>query len=154
MTSARVMIVEDDRVVARDIRTQVSRMGHSVVGVTGSGEEAVTLAAAHLPDLVLMDIRLEGEMDGIEAAQQIRSKNRIPVVFLTAFGNEAVMRRASFTEPFGYLLKPYEDQQMRVVIQMALYKREAETRVRLGEKRYAATLAGIADGVISTDEEA
>jgi two-component system, cell cycle sensor histidine kinase and response regulator CckA len=153
MNPARVMIVEDDRVVARDIRTQVSRMGHSVVGVTGSGEEAVTLAAAEQPDLVLMDIRLEGEMDGIEAAQRIRSKNRIPVVFLTAYGNEEIIRRASLTEPFGYLLKPFEEPQMRTVIQMALYKREAESRVRLGEKRYAATLASIADGVISTDEE-
>jgi PAS domain S-box-containing protein len=147
------MIVEDDRVVARDIKTQVSRMGHSVVGMTGSGEEAVILAAAEQPDLVLMDIRLEGEMDGIEAAQRIRSKSRIPVVFLTAYGNEEIMRRASLTEPFGYLLKPFEEPQMRTVIQMALYKREAESRVRLGEKRYAATLASIADGVISTDEE-
>jgi len=153
MSTARVMIVEDDRVVARDIRTQVSRMGHSVIGMTGSGEEAVTLAAAEQPDLVLMDIRLDGEMDGIEAAQRIRSKNRIPVVFLTAYGNEEIMRRASFTEPFGYLLKPFDEPQMRTVILMALYKREAESRVRLGEKRYAATLASIADGVISTDEE-
>jgi two-component system cell cycle sensor histidine kinase/response regulator CckA len=153
MNPAKVMIVEDDRVVARDLRTQVSRMGHSVVGVTGSGEEAVTLAAAKQPDLVLMDIRLEGEMDGIEAAQRIRSKNRIPVVFLTAYGNEEIIRRASLTEPFGYLLKPFDEPQMRTVIQMALYKREAEGRVRLGEKRYAATLASIADGVISTDEE-
>ena len=153
MNSAKVMIVEDDRIVARDIRTQVSRMGHSVVGITGSGEEAVALAAAEQPDLVLMDIRLEGAMDGIEAAQRIRSKNRIPVVFLTAYGNEEIVRRASLTEPFGYLLKPFDEPQMRTVIQMALYKREAESRVRLVEKRYAATLASIADGVISTDEE-
>jgi PAS domain S-box-containing protein len=153
MNPAKVMIVEDDRVVARDIGTQVSRMGHSVVGMTGSGEEAVTLAAANQPDLVLMDIRLEGEMDGIEAAQRIRAKNRIPVVFLTAYGNEEIIRRASLTEPFGYLLKPFDEPQMRTVIQMALYKREAESRIRLGEKRYAATLASIADGVISTDEE-
>ena len=154
MNPARVMIVEDDRVVARDIKTQVPRMGHSVIGMTGSGEEAVTLAATQQPDLVLMDIRLEGEMDGIEAAQQIRSKDRIPVVFLTAYGNEEVMHRASLTEPFGYLLKPFEEPQMRTVIQLALYKREAENRVRLGERRYAATLASIADGVISTDDRA
>jgi PAS domain S-box-containing protein len=154
MNTAKVMIVEDDRIVARDIRAQLSRMGHSVVGVTGSGEEAVILAATEQPDLVLMDIRLEGEIDGIEAAQRIRSKDRIPVVFLTAYGNEEIMRRASLTEPFGYLLKPFEEPQMRTVIQMALYKREAENRVRVGEKRYAATLASIADGVISTDEKA
>jgi two-component system, cell cycle sensor histidine kinase and response regulator CckA len=148
------MIVEDDRVVARDIRTLVSRMGHSVVGVTGSGEEAVTLAATEQPDLVLMDIRLEGKMDGIEAAQRIRSKDQIPVVFLTAYGNEEIMRRASLTEPLGYLLKPFEEPRMRTAIQIALYKREAESRVRLGERRYAATLASIVDGVISTDEKA
>jgi PAS domain S-box-containing protein len=93
-------------------------------------------------------------MDGIEAAQRIGAKNRIPVVFLTAYGNDEIMRRASFAEPFGYLLKPFDEPQMRTVIQLAIYKREAEKRVRLGERRYAATLASIADGVISTDEQA
>ncbi|WP_042691493.1 response regulator [Azospirillum sp. B506] len=148
MIAARILIVEDDRIVARDIQHQLSRMGHVVVGMSASGEEAVRLACSQQPDLVLMDIRLEGEMDGIEAARRIRDAQRIPIVFLTAYANDEVVHRASLTEPFGYLLKPFEEPQMRTVIQMALYKHASDTRLRLSERRYAATLASIRDGVI------
>ncbi|KAA0596203.1 PAS domain S-box-containing protein [Azospirillum lipoferum] len=148
MIAARILIVEDDRIVARDIQHQLSRMGHVVVGMSASGEDAVRLACSQQPDLVLMDIRLEGEMDGIEAARRIRDAQRIPIVFLTAYANDEVVQRASLTEPFGYLLKPFEEPQMRTVIQMALYKHASDTRLRLSERRYAATLASIRDGVI------
>lgn len=148
MIAARILIVEDDRIVARDIQHQLSRMGHVVVGMSASGEDAVRLACSQQPDLVLMDIRLEGEMDGIEAARRIRDAHRIPIVFLTAYANDEVVQRASLTEPFGYLLKPFEEPQMRTVIQMALYKHASDTRLRLSERRYAATLASIRDGVI------
>ncbi len=153
MIAARILIVEDDRIVARDIQHQLSRMGHVVVGMSASGEEAVRLACSHQPDLVLMDIRLEGEMDGIEAARRIRDAQRIPVVFLTAYANDEVVQRASLTEPFGYLLKPFEEPQMRTVIQMALYKHASDARLRMSERRYAATLASIRDGVILCDPQ-
>ncbi len=153
MIAARILIVEDDRIVARDIQHQVSRMGHVVVGLSASGEEAVRLACSHQPDLVLMDIRLDGEMDGIEAARRIREAQRIPVVFLTAYANDDVVERASRTEPFGYLLKPLEEPQMRTVIQMALYKQASDARLRMSERRYAATLASIRDGVILCDRD-
>ncbi|QCO18435.1 hybrid sensor histidine kinase/response regulator (plasmid) [Azospirillum brasilense] len=153
MIAARILIVEDDRIVARDIQHQVSRMGHVVVGLSASGEEAVRLAGSHQPDLVLMDIRLDGEMDGIEAARRIREAHRIPVVFLTAYANDEVVERASRTEPFGYLLKPLEEPQMRTVIQMALYKQASDAKLRLSERRYAATLASIRDGVILCDRD-
>ncbi|TWA79621.1 PAS domain S-box-containing protein [Azospirillum brasilense] len=153
MIAARILIVEDDRIVARDIQHQVSRMGHVVVGLSTSGEEAVRLAVHHQPDLVLMDIRLDGEMDGIEAARRIREAQRIPVVFLTAYANDDVVERASRTEPFGYLLKPLEEPQMRTVIQMALYKQASDARLRMSERRYAATLASIRDGVILCDRD-
>ncbi|MBP2296054.1 response regulator [Azospirillum rugosum] len=151
MIAARILIVEDDRVVARDIREQLARMGHVVVGTSASGEDAIQLANRHQPDLVLMDIRLEGEMDGIEAARRIRDAHQIPVVFLTAYANDETVQRASMTEPFGYLLKPFEEPQMRTVIQMALYKHASDAKLRLGERRYAATLASIRDGVILCD---
>ena len=153
MIAARILIVEDDRIVARDIQHQLSRMGHVVVGMSASGEEAVRLACSHQPDLVLMDIRLEGEMDGIEAARLIRDAQRIPVVFLTAYANDDVVQRASLTAPFGYLLKPFEEPQMRTVIQMALYKHASDARLRMSERRYAATLASIRDGVILCDPQ-
>lgn len=148
MIAASILVVEDDRVVARDLQQQLVRMGHAVVGTAASGEDAIRLANRHQPDLVLMDIRLDGEMDGIEAARRIRLAHPIPVVFLTAYANDDMVERASLTQPFGYLLKPFEEPQMRTVIQMALYKHASDARLRLSERRYAATLASIRDGVI------
>ena len=154
MTPARILVVEDDRVVARDVRHQLTRIGHAVVGVTPSGEDAVRLALESHPDLVLMDIRLEGALDGVDAAQQIRNRCQVPVVFLTAYADDETLQRARVTEPFGYLLKPFEDSQLRTVIEMALYKHTAERKLRESERRYAVTLASIGDGVIATDDQA
>lgn len=154
MTPAKILIVEDDRVVARDIRHQLTRIGHTVVGSTTFGEEAVPQALGLHPDLVLMDIRLEGALDGIDAAQQIRDRCQIPVVFLTAYADDETLQRARVTEPFGYLLKPFEDSELRTVIEMALYKHAAERRLRDSERRYAVTLSSIGDAVIATDSQA
>jgi PAS domain S-box-containing protein len=154
MTPAKVLIVEDDRVVARDIQQQLRRLGHEVIGMTARGDHAVGLAEQARPDLVLMDIRLEGELDGVEAAGQIRDCCCAPVVFLTAYADDETVQRASLTEPFGYLLKPFEESQLRTVIEMALYKHSAERKLRESERRYAATLASIGDAVIATDAEA
>ena len=154
MTSARILVVEDDRVVARDIQHQLTRIGHTVVGVTQSGEDAVRLALESHPDLVLMDIRLEGALDGVDAAQQIRDRCQVPVVYLTAYADDETLKRARVTEPFGYLLKPFEDSQLRTVIEMALYKHTAERKLRESERRYAVTLASIGDAVIATDGQA
>ena len=154
MTPARILVVEDDRVVARDIQHQLTRIGHTVVGVTPLGEDAVRLALESHPDLVLMDIRLEGALDGVDAAQQIRNRCQVPVVFLTAYADDETLQRARVTEPFGYLLKPFEDSQLRTVIEMALYKHTAERKLRESERRYAVTLASIGDAVIATDDQA
>lgn len=151
MKRANIMIVEDDRVVARDIRQQLERMGHAVVATTADGEQAAALAAQARAELVLMDIRLGGRVDGIEAAQRIRALCEIPVIFLTAYADDETIRRASHTEPFGYLLKPFEDTQLRTTVEMALYKHAAEQRLRDSERRYAAMLASIGDAVIAVD---
>jgi PAS domain S-box-containing protein len=151
MAPARILIVEDDRVVARDIAQQMVQCGHTVVGSTASGEEAIVLATDARPDIVLMDIRLEGELDGIDTARHLRDAQNLPIVFLTAYADEETVRRATVTEPFGYLLKPFDDQQLRTVVEMALYKHAAERRLRESEQRYAVTLSSIGDGVIATD---
>jgi len=151
MAAAKILIVEDDRVVARDISQQLQRIGHIVVGVTASGEQALRLTLETAPDLVLMDIRLEGAIDGIDAAEQIRQQFHLPIVFLTAYSDEETVKRATRTEPFGYLLKPFEDAQLRTVIEMALYKHAAERKLRESERRFAATLSSIGDAVIATD---
>jgi C4-dicarboxylate-specific signal transduction histidine kinase len=130
---ARLMVVEDNRIVARDISEQLGRIGHTVIGVTASGEAAVALAASSRPDLILMDVRLEGRIDGIDAAREIRATSQIPVVFLTAYADDETIRRAGAAEPFGYLLKPFEDLQLRTVIEMALHRRRAEEALRAAQ---------------------
>ena len=112
MGNARILVVEDEAIVARDIVRQLERFGHHVVADTPRGEEAVELAAQLRPDLVLMDIQLAGWMDGIDAAQAIRRSSGVPVVFLTAFATEPVLLRAKQASPFGYLVKPFDPQQM------------------------------------------
>jgi PAS domain S-box-containing protein len=153
MTPARILVVEDDRVVARDIQQQLTRVGYTVVGVTARGRDALALALQTKPSLVLMDIRLEGETDGIEAADQIRAQCHIPVIFLTAYADNQTVCRASLAEPFGYLIKPFEDSQLRTAIEVALYKHAADQRLRQSERRYAITLSSIGDAVIATDEQ-
>ena len=152
MTPSRILVVEDDRVVARDIQDHLTRIGHTVVGLAARGEDALPLAIQSQPDLVLMDIRLEGEIDGIDAAEQIRDCCRIPVVYLTAYADDQTLQRAGATEPFGYLLKPFEDSQLRTTIEMALYKHAAERKLRESERRYAVTLSSIGDAVIATSK--
>ncbi|WP_426237560.1 ATP-binding protein [Pararhizobium sp. DWP1-1-3] len=152
MTPARILVVEDDRVVSRDIQLKLCRIGHAVAGHTARGEDAVSLAIETRADLVLMDIRLEGAIDGVEAARQIRDVCRLPVIFLTAYADDETVKRASLTEPFGYLLKPFDDSQLRTVVEMAVYKHGAERRLRESERRYATTLSSIGDAVIATDE--
>src|SRR5215471_13876631 len=131
----RILIVEDNRTVARDLERRVTRLGFVVAGVTPSGEQAIALAGQEKADLVLMDIRLQGEMDGISAADHIRDEFHLPVVFLTAHADDATLKAASVTEAFGYIIKPAEDRELRIVIEMALYKHAAEQdRRRLEEQ--------------------
>ncbi|PZM08036.1 response regulator [Rhizobium tubonense] len=151
MTSTSVLVVEDDSVVSRAIQQQLQRIGYTIAGTATSGEEAVELATKRKPNIVLMDIRLEGTLDGIEAADIIRERWRIPVVFLTAYADNETISRANHAEPFGFLPKPFEELQLRTSIEMALYKHSVEKRLFESERRYATTLASIGDAVIATD---
>lgn len=128
MTPARILVVEDNRVVARDIQRQVARIGHTVVGIAASGEQAVALAAATQPHLVLMDIHIEGSIDGIEAAQRLRARSRIGIIYVTAYADEETVRRASVTEPLGYLIKPLNESELRSAIDKARNQPVAKDR--------------------------
>jgi CheY-like chemotaxis protein len=123
MTKASVLIVEDNAVVAHDLKNRLTGMGYLIIDVISSGEEAVETSRHLLPDVVLMDIRLSGEMDGITAAAQIGEKYHIPVVYLTAHSDEETLARARETRPAGYVLKPFEPRNLYVAIEMALYSR-------------------------------
>lgn len=121
-----LMLVEDERIVAFDLKRQLQGFGYHVGAVVASGEQAVGQMAAEKPDLVLMDIHLEGRMDGIEAAIAIRARHQTPVVFLTAYAEDDTLRRALESRPFGYLVKPCEGRELHATIQMALARREDE----------------------------
>jgi PAS domain S-box-containing protein len=127
----KILIVEDENIVARDIALQLQELGYQPVGITDLAEEAIVLAGQLRPDLVLMDIQLAGEMDGISAAQAIRTQYGLPVVFLTAFSSDDTLARAKLAEPFGYILKPFSERELRTVLEMALYKFQTENQLRI-----------------------
>ena len=126
MKQPQILIVEDEAIVALDIQQRLVAHGYAVVGTAATGARAIELAEQHRPDLVLMDIRLQGPMDGITAAEEIRNRFHRPVVFLTAFSEEATLQRAKLVEPFGYILKPFEDRELKTIIEIALYKHQAD----------------------------
>ncbi len=153
MNRKRLLIVEDESIVAMALEQRLLDMGHEVVGVVDSGTEAIAAAVRTHPDLILMDIQLKEDMDGIEAARQIRSRLNIPVIYLTAHADETTISRAKITEPFGYITKPINDRDLRVNIEIALYKHQTERALQERELWLATTLKSIGEGVIATDSK-
>ena len=149
----RVLIVEDECLVALDLEERLGRLGYEVIAVVDNGADALACTRAEPLDLVLMDIHIRGAADGIETAGQIRATADVPVVFLTAHADEATLQRAGQTEPFGYVLKPFDERELRATVQMALYRHRAERRLRKMERWLTTTLRSIGDGVIATDSE-
>ncbi len=150
---AKVLVVEDERVVAEDIQSKLEKLGYAVCAVASSGEKAIQKTNETHPDLVLMDIVLKGKMDGTEAAELIRTQFNIPIVYLTAYADKKTLKRAKVTEPYGYILKPFESRELHTTIEMALYKHEMEKKLRESEQWLATTLKSIGDGIIATDTE-
>lgn len=153
MPGKKILVVEDEYIIAEDIRKSLINLGYSVPFIVSSGEEAIEKAKEYDPDLVLMDIMLDGEMDGIKAAEMIRSSSNIPIIFLTAFSDEKILERAKITEPYGYIIKPFKERELRINIEIALYKCEMENRLKDSENWLKATIKSIGDGVIATDNE-
>jgi len=153
MPETKILIVEDEAIVAEDIHNSLKNLGYTMSAVVSSGEEAVTKIEEDKPDLVLMDIVLKGDMDGIEAAGQIHSRFNIPVVYLTAFTDKKTIERAKLTEPFGYIVKPFEDRELHSTVEMALYKHKMENKLKENERWLSTILRSIGDAVIVTDAE-
>lgn len=132
MGTPRILVVEDEVLIARDILETLESLGYEVIGSARNARDAFSIIVTVKPDLVLMDIQLEGAVDGIEVASMIREQYKIPVVFLTAFANDEVIQRAKITEPFGYILKPFNERELRINIEIGLYKHRMEQeRARL-----------------------
>jgi len=130
MQGINILVVEDESIVAKDIQQSLKKLGYNVVGVSSTAEQAIEKATELKPELVLMDIMLKGELSGIDAAMEIRSKLDIPVVFLTAYADSATLNKAKETEPFGYIIKPFKEIDLHTSIEMALYKHKKESQVR------------------------
>jgi CheY-like chemotaxis protein len=130
MDKPAIFIVEDESIVASDIKETLLSLGYAVTGIAKSGETAVEEIQKTRPDLVLMDIHLAGKMDGVEAAGKIHVLCDIPVIYLTAYADKPLLDRAKVTEPYGYVLKPYDERELHSVIEMALYKHQIEREIR------------------------
>jgi len=151
MTKKQILIVEDESIVAEHIRRSLQNMGYSVPSVASSGMKAIKEVEDKNPDLVLMDIVLDGEMDGIETANILRSRFNIPVIFLTAYSDENILERAKITEPFGYVIKPFNERDLHINIEIALYKHKMERKLKESQQWLAATLESLGEAVIATD---
>jgi two-component system, cell cycle sensor histidine kinase and response regulator CckA len=153
MPPANILICEDEAIVAMDIQMRLKEAGYSVCGLAPSGEAAIRKATEMRPDLVLMDIRLKGTMDGVDAARQIRARLDVPVVYLTAFADDNTLQRAKLTEPYGYIIKPFEERDLHTSVEIALYKHKMEKKLKESEQWLATTLRSIGEAVIATDVE-
>ncbi|MEQ1916969.1 MAG: response regulator [Gallionella sp.] len=153
MNNSRILIVEDEAIVARDIEQQLLAMRYQPVGRTAYAEQAVTLVQQMQPDLVLMDINLSGEMDGIAAAITIRDQFRLPVIFITAYSGGETLNRATLAEPFGYITKPFNERDLQTAIEIALHKHRIETALRSSEAKFRALYDSTSDAVMLLDEK-
>lgn len=151
MSRIEVLIVEDERLVARDIQGMLGVLGYAVADVVSTGEDAVRAATEKKPDIILMDIVLKGAIDGITAVERIHESMDVPIVFLTAYADETTLERAKRTEPYGYLLKPFEQQELRTAIELALHKHAKERKLKASERWLSSILAHLGDSVIACD---
>lgn len=150
---SRILIVEDDRIIAMEIKERLEEYNYEVVSIAHSGIAAIEMAAKFLPELIIMDIHLEGDMDGVEAALQIKSKSGIPVVYLTAYADDNTIERAKITEPYGYIVKPLDERELKSAVEIALYKKSAEKKLKDSEARYKAIVDTIEGSLFLVNEE-
>ncbi len=151
MPKSRILVVEDEILVREDIEDCLAGLGHEVVSVASTGAEALRKIPTARPDLILMDIRLKGDMDGVEAARQIRTNFRLPVIFLTAHADDATLQRAKAADPLGYIVKPFAETTVNAVIETAMHKHELDRRLRETEEWLTTTLGSIGEAILATD---
>ncbi len=151
MSNEHILIVEDEVFIGLGIQEKLESFGYFVDGIAASGKEALELVLQHQPDLVVMDIVIKGEMDGIETTQRIRDQFDIPVIYLTAFGDDHHLRRAKVTDPSGYLLKPFSDRELQITIDIALYKHHLRKKLKNQQRWYSTILKSLGDAVVTLD---
>lgn len=135
MSKTKILITEDEFIVSKNLENKLSHLGYDIIGVATSGEEALEKIRENVPDLILMDIMLAGKMDGIETANIIKNKYNIPLIFLSAYSSQEIYRRAQITEPYAYIIKPFEERELEINISIALYKHKAEKEIELKQRK-------------------
>jgi len=155
MKNEKILVVEDERIIAIDLQRRLERFGYTVVAIAAAGEQAIEMVRQHSPDIILMDIMLVGDIDGIEAATIIKNEFAIPVIFLTAYSDEKTLERAKIAEPSGYILKPFKDKELYTTIDISLYKYRVDQELKRQQRWSTAILHSIADGIIAvgTDDK-
>jgi PAS domain S-box-containing protein len=149
----RILIVEDERIVALDLAATLGELGYDVAGVASKSDEAIERSRQLNPNLILMDVRLSGPLDGIRTAEIIRKQRDVPIVYLTAHSDSETLRRAAESSASGYVVKPLKSPELRCAIEIALHKHAIDARMREREQWLATTLQSIADAVIATDPD-
>jgi two-component system NtrC family sensor kinase len=152
MQSAKILIVEDENIIALDLKARLIHLGYSICGIVVSGELAVQQAEALGPDVVLMDIVLKGTLDGVQTAEIIRTRLDIPIIFVSSFSDSETINRAKATNPFGYILKPFEERELIVHIEMALYAHKMDQALRLSEQKYRSIIQSSKDGIMMLNQ--
>ncbi|NBF39332.1 MAG: response regulator, partial [Spirochaetes bacterium] len=152
MQNERILVVEDEKIISLDLQRRLEKFGYQVVGLSATGTDAVEKAHSLLPDIILMDIMLGGDIDGIDAARQIKEELAIPVIFLTAFADEKTLARAKEAEPYGYVLKPFKERELYTTIDIALYKSNIHKKLQSQERWFSGILHSVGDAIIATDD--
>lgn len=151
MSNTQILIVEDEILIAMGLQKQLENFGYFVVGIASSGDEAIAKVIELQPDLVIMDIIIHGDMDGIEVARRVQEQFKIPVIYLTAYGDQAHIQRAKTTDPFGYLLKPFNERELQISIDIALYKDRTQKRIKEQQRWFSSILNSLGEAVITID---
>ena len=151
MSEPGILIVEDEVLIAMDLQQKLEKFGYSVVGIAASGEAALAKVIEFQPELILMDIVIQGSMDGIETAKKIQEQFGIPVIYLTAYSDEKNLRRAKLTQPSAYLLKPYSDRELEITLELALHKEQMRNRLENQQRWYATILKSLGEAVVTFD---
>ena len=153
ISAKSIMIVEDESIIALDIKTSLMRLGYDVSGVAASGDIALKKIAEKQPDLILMDIHLKGEMSGIEVSERVKTDYQIPVLYLTANADNSTFQKAKHTDPYGYILKPFGEKELGIAIEIALHKHQQAQVIRSSESWYATAFQSLDEAIIATDPD-
>ena len=136
----KILIVEDEKIVALDLKRRLTKLGYQVTGMAASGDKALALVNQELPNIVLMDIHIQGDIDGVEVAATLQKIYSIPIIYLTAYSEEKTLSRAKTTKPYGYLLKPFSDRELHIIIQVSLERYESDILLKKNEQHFRLAL--------------